>query len=247
MGKQTGRRKSRHCEALVIGHSHSDEIALVDDFCQSRYFKSCNDRKAFTLAEVLITLGIIGIVASMTIPTLMNNIADAQYRTAWKKAFSVFSQATQKMAYDNGGDIAGLFSTSDDIRDNYVKYLIKAKVCTDSNAEGCWAADATGLDGTTGVFGAHTGLILNDGSLAIFWLADSNCSASAGISDRCAGAAIDVNGMKPPNKIGKDIYEFHILKNRILPYGTQGDDYNVNNDCDPTKLGESCSAVYLYQ
>ena len=48
---------------------------------------------AFTLAEVLITLGIIGVVAAMTMPTLMNSTNGAQYKTAYKKALSVLSQA----------------------------------------------------------------------------------------------------------------------------------------------------------
>ena len=41
----------------------------------------------FTLAEVLITLGIIGVVAAMTMPTLMNSTQGAQYKAAYKKAF----------------------------------------------------------------------------------------------------------------------------------------------------------------
>ena len=47
----------------------------------------------FTLAEVLITLGIIGVVAAMTMPTLINSTQGAQYKTAYKKALSVLSQA----------------------------------------------------------------------------------------------------------------------------------------------------------
>ena len=47
----------------------------------------------FTLAEVLITLGIIGVVAAMTMPTLINSTQGAQYKTAFKKALSVLSQA----------------------------------------------------------------------------------------------------------------------------------------------------------
>ena len=50
-------------------------------------------KNAFTLAEVLITLGIIGVVAAMTMPTLMNSTNGAQYKTAYKKALSVLSQA----------------------------------------------------------------------------------------------------------------------------------------------------------
>ncbi|MBP7212243.1 prepilin-type N-terminal cleavage/methylation domain-containing protein, partial [bacterium] len=51
-----------------------------------------NSKTAFTLAEVLITLGIIGIVAALTIPTLMNKSQKQQTVTALKKSYSTFSQ-----------------------------------------------------------------------------------------------------------------------------------------------------------
>jgi prepilin-type N-terminal cleavage/methylation domain-containing protein len=51
--------------------------------------------KAFTLAEVLITLGIIGVVAAMTIPTLIANINSARFRTQFKKDLSTLSQAAK--------------------------------------------------------------------------------------------------------------------------------------------------------
>ena len=57
---------------------------------------------AFTLAEVLITLGIIGVVAAMTMPTLMNQTNGAQYKAAYKKALSAISQAvTLNVALDD--------------------------------------------------------------------------------------------------------------------------------------------------
>ena len=58
---------------------------------------------AFTLAEVLITLGIIGVVAAMTMPTLMNQTNGAQYKAAYKKALSAISQGvTLNVALDGG-------------------------------------------------------------------------------------------------------------------------------------------------
>ena len=50
-------------------------------------------RFGFTLAEVLITLGIIGVVAAMTIPTLISNTNGAQFKSAYKKALSTLNQA----------------------------------------------------------------------------------------------------------------------------------------------------------
>lgn len=59
-------------------------------------------RFGFTLAEVLITLGIIGVVAAMTIPTLISNTNGAQFKTAYKKALSTLNQAIlMNIAMDN--------------------------------------------------------------------------------------------------------------------------------------------------
>ncbi len=51
--------------------------------------------KAFTLAEVLITLVIIGVIAAITVPTLMNNTNAQEYRSALKKAISAANQALE--------------------------------------------------------------------------------------------------------------------------------------------------------
>lgn len=49
-------------------------------------------KKGFTLAEVLITLVIIGVIAAMTIPTLINSTGDQEYKTGLKKAFATLNQ-----------------------------------------------------------------------------------------------------------------------------------------------------------
>ena len=63
---------------------------------------------AFTLAEVLITLGIIGIVAAYTIPTLISNSQKQGYAKGLEKFYSSFSQVLQQYAYDDGsiGDLS---------------------------------------------------------------------------------------------------------------------------------------------
>lgn len=66
---------------------------------------------AFTLAEVLITLGIIGIVAAMTIPTIITNTRSAQYRSKFKKAISTLSQAARMSQAQYGYDYAGINQT----------------------------------------------------------------------------------------------------------------------------------------
>ena len=69
-------------------------------------------KKAFTLAEVLITLGIIGIVAAMTLPAVINNSRNKQLEAGLKRSYSLISQALDMYQAETGericaGDIGG--------------------------------------------------------------------------------------------------------------------------------------------
>lgn len=67
-------------------------------------------RFGFTLAEVLITLTIIGVVAAMTIPTLLSNSSDQQYKTGLKKAISAINQAITMQYALEGTDMTDYYS-----------------------------------------------------------------------------------------------------------------------------------------
>lgn len=60
------------------------------------------NKGAFTLAEVLITLGIIGVVASMTLPALVQNNRNKELQTGLKRSYSVLSQALDMYQAENG-------------------------------------------------------------------------------------------------------------------------------------------------
>lgn len=61
-------------------------------------------KSAFTLAEVLITLGIIGVVAAMTLPVLTQKYQKMVLKNQYKKVYSALSQAYSKAVFDIGGD-----------------------------------------------------------------------------------------------------------------------------------------------
>lgn len=209
-----------------------------------------NSKSGFTLAEVLITIGIIGIIAALTIPVLMQNIQDNGLKIAYKKSFTILSQATQRIANDNGGSILGTFSSNTSIKNLYLNYLSTIKNCDYGASTGiCWATTTKYIDGTikTDMWNS-TGIVLKDGSTIMFSV-DANCqTTSSGTpmgQSTCGNISIDVNGLKPPNTFGKDMYMVHILQNRILPFGTQGDSFQ--NKCPGTgwDSGLGCSAIYL--
>lgn len=84
-------------------------------------------RKGFTLAEVLITLGVIGVVAAMTLPGLIQNNQETELTSRAKKAYSQISQAIKLYEAENEtpGDIRGLFEakTMPHLRYNLQKTL----------------------------------------------------------------------------------------------------------------------------
>ena len=66
---------------------------------------TCFYRKGFTLAEVLITLGIIGVVAALTIPTISHNIQEIVLKNQFKNFYSTFLQAAIGIQTREGSNI----------------------------------------------------------------------------------------------------------------------------------------------
>ena len=176
-------------------------------------------RFGFTLAEVLITLGIIGVVAAMTMPTLMNSTQGAQYKAAYKKALSAISQAvTLNVALDewNLADAQNKdkYRVGDLLtnRMNVVR-TEKAGFKDAKGADYAPTGDPRGLGGTgtaDAPDGNNTTLFFNDGIMFTFPTASAGCTADSTIGsvgtdgrDAMCKGFIDVNGIKAPNKFVK--------------------------------------------
>ena len=100
-------------------------------------------KSAFTLAEVLITLGIISVVAALTIPSLIAKYQDKVLIQQTKKAFSVFQNGLALASQDNGtpGDNSLTFpkdkSSYFAVVKNFSKYFKGSQVCLTSSQKGC--------------------------------------------------------------------------------------------------------------
>src|SRR5574344_1645902 len=104
------------------------------------------EKKGFTLAEVLIVLGIIGIIAAMTIHVLIHNAQKQEEVTALKKIYTDFNQALLKLTsdYDCGSDLrcTGLFdtgTTDESFGDIFVKYFKVVKNCRTTKNAKCFS------------------------------------------------------------------------------------------------------------
>ncbi|NLF82892.1 MAG: type II secretion system protein, partial [Candidatus Gastranaerophilales bacterium] len=94
-----------------------------------------NKNKGFTLAEVLITLSIIGVVAALTIPSLVRKYEKQQWITGYKAAFNLVSQTTMMIAAENGGTLNGAFSNEAEMAQAYAAHIKGAHTCIDCRLE----------------------------------------------------------------------------------------------------------------
>ena len=166
-------------------------------------------RGGFTLAEVLITLGIIGVVAAMTMPTLLNSTNGAQYRTAYKKALSVLSQAVVLNValddYDLSQTSAGVEADETNIYNLFMNRMNVVKTSAGGGDGEGWVAsnDSAVKFGSKATTGNYT-LFFNDGITFNFNSNDSGCTAGSGngtVPEKICYGYIDVNGAKNPNKL----------------------------------------------
>lgn len=174
--------------------------------------------KGFTLAEVLVTLGIIGVVAAMTIPTLIQEHQKRALATATKKFYSTMSQAVRTyMAEEGVDDLRNTPLASDNYEDsdspeavesirNFVtKYMKVAKEC-DHDANDCFAEKYKNFDGSESDFTTNSNwtgrrdYVLSDGSII-----------RIGYSFGPIELFVDVNGKKGPNRIGYDLWAMDIF------------------------------------
>ncbi len=209
-------------------------------------------RAAFTLAEVLITLGIIGVVAAMTMPSLIQKYKIQEYVSKLNKFYTVISNAYIRAKQDNGDisgwNLAGYESSSSDEEDflyYILPYMNVLKFCG-KNEKGCFSDIIYGSIGSAG-FGLnlnnnswYSNAILNDG-MSISSLTYSNTCGNKGAA--CALLRVDVNGDTTPNKLGIDLHTFAVYKDRILPGGLSG----VLDDEQSINRGDACTAHVIYE
>ena len=205
---------------MAEGATH---VALCDKFCLV----------AFTLAEVLITLGIIGVVAAITLPSLIQRNIEKQRVAQLKKAYSELSQAYNLAIAENGSPtewgMGGMYEKkSHYIMANNMRKFLKLSVdCVDMTAE------------QTRVNCGHDNLysdypyqydksirrlvVLSDGTLVNIRTYTGLCNFYYGsIENICGVISVDLNGATSPNRNGEDKFDIFITRDKLIPAGIEG-------------------------
>ncbi len=206
-------------------------------------------RAAFTLAEVLITLGIIGVVAALTMPALIANYQKQVTVAGLKKTYSQLAQAVKLSESENGEiEYWDLTLASDVFVEKYIVPFLKS-IGKTSGREINTLINYKYLNGQTitefSANGTDTSVRkLADGSIIFVdsWTPDDGSYRTI---------MVDINGYKRPNVLGKDLFSFWINKaNGLSPSGSCiGDEclqptlHMCNKNAD--KGGYACAKVIV--
>lgn len=189
-------------------------------------------KKAFTLAEVLITLGIIGVVAALTMPSLMANYKKSVAKNQFKKTYSTLTNAFNQTVQDLGEsvDCSHQSYTSEackELWNEFVKNLNVVKYCeTDAYAQGCVPDySSENFPRTQGCGGFSAPQIKEQQPAAV--LADGSIIFPYGWQKTlCPAIGFDINGFKKPNVGGQDVFSLGISNKNGLPvFGAWHDGY----------------------
>ncbi|MCI1273389.1 MAG: type II secretion system GspH family protein [Clostridiaceae bacterium] len=208
-------------------------------------------KKAFTLAEVLITLGIIGVVAALTLPTLITNYKKRQTVVQLKKAYTELAQAVKLSEVENGDlkswDCWNTRIQGTEFFDKYLSQYIKLSETPMSDVN---------QHITYYEISGHP-----ERALAQFWYSNSKMyvlpsgtqifaygGGTSGSTLRY-GFFVDLNGLKRPNTFGKDLFYLCVDKNKGVVFMQLNDNDNDYSHVTREELlnGDSIGGNYNYQ
>lgn len=192
-------------------------------------------KRGFTLAEVLITLGIIGVVAAVTMPTLIQKQNEKATVTALKKFYSTISQAYLMAKEEYGtpdmwfnGEQGGTVEGADVLSEKFTKYMKVTKNC--HGDIGCFpdvvykGIDGKEINNRNRATETISKMLTAEG-WSVYFFSYSGATPlymGKGVLEKVYGQInVDINGFKNPNVIGKDLFQFYICENGIIPTGSQ--------------------------
>lgn len=209
-------------------------------------------KSAFTLAEVLITLGIIGVVAAMTIPTLIANYQKKSAVTKLQKAISVLNQAYRLSVAENGevtGEEAQAMGGEEYFNTYWAPYLKTAQICKTYKDFGYnYPQPFKYINGTSVPIAvcapeARSTIKTMDNLTYVIFTATNSVSGTLYAN---SSIIVDLNGGEKPNTLGKDVF----WRVRTVD-GEKGgtvlsDGYNqetniINNSCSKTGRQQYCA------
>lgn len=172
---------------------------------------------AFTLAEVLVTLGIIGVVSAMTVPTLMQNYQRKSYVTQLHKVYNELQQAAlQYQTERNAVNLKEAGIRNDDSLDLFVKSKFKIVNDCGEKSTPCLAPNSEykKLSGNEAVGSTQTHFVALQSGVSLGY--SCTVAATNGNDNVVAVFDVDINGAKGPNIAGRDFFVLVLYNNGMI-------------------------------
>lgn len=193
-------------------------------------------KNGFTLAEVLVTLGIIGVVSAMTVPTLMQNYQRKSYITQLHKVYNEVQQASiNYMNQRNALNLTEAGLTSQDAVNEFMTLQFKS-VNKCAKASDCFASlsEYKKLNGTTvtlSVSDTDSFILASGVAVRPLYMGNGNIVVNV---------LVDINGKSGPNILGRDLFMLCLYKNGVIDEYSEGtmppiskeDREKYYNNCD---------------
>ncbi len=234
----------------------------MKNLSENKSYKITRLKNGFTLSEVLITIGIIGVVAVITIPALISNVQNYVKSKRVENIEQKFSKATDKMLIASGMED---YNSTQSFANELSKHLNIAQICDNNNLRSCWPTDTVTLNNgkewdisktTSGKtlkmvndenneWDNTIGIITADGTSFIMSY-NKKCSmsqttspswiGSKSSSTNCVAAIYDWNGSSKPNSFGMTTSG----KNDIIPLNANG----LGNACS-IEVNDKCFGAFF--
>lgn len=205
-----GRKNERSERRTNISGNHAFRFVCE----RYRLLRGADATKGFTLAEVLITLGIIGVVSALVMPAIIQNHKKKVAVTQLKATYSILSQAVNLSITENSEIESWNFSLNNiEFAKKYILPYLKV-VETKDKYGSAWSLTTLSTQ-----YGYHSGyLFWNNGipNCPIYILANGS---AFNVTNKYI--SVDINGKKGPNVLGIDGFVFYLdtKRNQLLPYG----------------------------
>lgn len=192
---------------------------------------------AFTLAEVLVTLIIIGIIAALTVPSIRKVSEENTYVSSVRKVYETLSVVVKNAVNEEGP----IKTWSIEDRTNFIKSRLNvAGPITEKYEIKQLNGDATAYGR---LFYEKSGFILTDGTYVLILDENYNLGGKSTVFT----IFTDINGKNPPNTAGVDVHHFWVApEGSVYPSGG-GPDLKYNKQCIATESGWTCTAKLLQE
>ncbi len=237
--------KLRRYESKQLRSEAAKQLSFLPEISLPSYpltLLSSFKRSAFTLAEVLITLAIIGVVAALIIPNFVQNYKKKVTEEKLKTAYSMFSQAVGMSVNENGSVAAWQYEKSFDLAEKYVlPYLKSYQKLTKTQYYTVYSlTEDIQYDSWPSSFRADRPIYALPSGMT--FVVSPPCQNSTQFDD--PHIIVDLNGSKAPNVMGADVFRFSIVNTNLIPskrayvYGA------CTKEMDHTRYkGGTCSSV----